>query len=533
MRRRTVTVSHVFETVYQRKRIDELWIVGYSARIRLLRSDIVRMIASDFMTYYRPSLCEMRVFLRHRGEKEAEPSAFDQVLNRLGIQHEKQHLATLGAYVDLSGVAFDVRVRKTLEAITNRAAVIYQPAFQVSTTISGTIVEIVGMPDFLIFDDDGYVIRDSKMSRHIDQDNHPEILLQVGLYGWLFEKACGTRPKGIQVHSGTNEIVDIPYDGGTSALRKLERLLALKQLPQEQYEPVGWSKCGGCGFNERCWAQAEAESDVALIPDVDQSLAKALHEIGVCTREELLTVFNVTSLSKLKRLVGSQQQKVGKKAERILLFADAMEKRQENILAVPAISPLPNYVMFDLEGMPPQFDELDRIYLWGMQVFGAKPTEFMPSVAGFGTNGDKEGWFSFLGNAERLFRDYGDLLFVHWAPYEKTYLDRYIKRYGDVDGIATRVKANLLDLLTVARDSVVLPVPSFSLKVIEKYVGYTRTQTAYGGDWSMAMFIEATETSDEAKRNELMGEILKYNSEDLEATWAVFQWLRAKRPQTT
>ena len=46
----------------------------------------------------------------------------------------------------------------------------------------------------------------------------------------------------------------------------------------------------------------------------------------------------------------------------------------------------------------------------------------------------------------------------------------------------------------------------------------------------MAMFIEAMETSDEAKRNELMGEILKYNREDLEATWAVFQWLRSKRP---
>jgi predicted RecB family nuclease len=115
--------------------------------------------------------------------------------------------------------------------------------------------------------------------------------------------------------------------------------------------------------------------------------------------------------------------------------------------------------------------------------------------------------------------------FVHWAPYEKTYLDEYINRYGDDDGIAARVKANLLDLLTVARDSVVLPVPSFSLKVIGKYVGYKRTREKHGGQWSMAMFIEATETSDEAKRNELMAEILKYNSEDLEATWAVFQWL--------
>ena len=134
------------------------------------------MIASDFMTYYRPSLCEMRGFLRQQGEKEAEPSAFEQVLSRLGVQHEKEHLATLGTYVDLSGVTLGERVLRTLEAITNRVTVIYQPAFQVNTTISGTDVEIVGMFDFLIFDGNGYLIRDSKMSRHIDDDSHPEIL---------------------------------------------------------------------------------------------------------------------------------------------------------------------------------------------------------------------------------------------------------------------------------------------------------------------------------------------------------------------
>jgi predicted RecB family nuclease len=44
----------------------------------------------------------------------------------------------------------------------------------------------------------------------------------------------------------------------------------------------------------------------------------------------------------------------------------------------------------------------------------------------------------------------------------------------------------------------------------------------------MATFIAATETSDEEKRKELMGKIVAYNKEDLEATWAVFQWLRGK-----
>jgi hypothetical protein len=113
---------------------------------------------------------------------------------------------------------------------------------------------------------------------------------------------------------------------------------------------------------------------------------------------------------------------------------------------------------------------------------------------------------------------------------ELTYLGRYIDRYGDPDGIAARVGANLLDLLTVTRNSVVLPLPSFSLKVVEDYVGFERKQTEYGGAWAMATFIETTETSDEEKRKELMGKILAYNKEDLEATWTVFVWLRSKVP---
>ena len=127
-------------------------------------------------------------------------------------------------------------------------------------------------------------------------------------------------------------------------------------------------------------------------------------------------------------------------------------------------------------------------------------------------------------------RLYGDAIpFVHWASYEKTHISQYIDRYGDPDGIAAHVKANLLDLLTVARDSVVLPLPSFSLKVIEKYIGYERTQAEYGGEWSMANFILATETSDEQLRAQIMEQILKYNDEDLKATWAVSAWLRGKK----
>lgn len=490
----------------------------------------MRLTASDFVSYHRPTRCDLRVFLRHRREEAAAPGPFDEVLRRLGLRHEKHHLATLGAFADVSDTSIHDQVKRTADAIASRVPLVYQAAFLVMEKIGDSEVEIVGVPDFLILDGDGYLIRDSKMARCIDEENHPEILFQVQLYGWLFEKSSGLAPKALQVHCGTGEIVNVPYDGGGVALAELQRLCALKRLTAEPYEPVGWSKCTGCGFNDRCWANAERNSDVALVYCVDQGLARTLHAQGIRSRSDLLANFDVASLSELKRQYGDREQRVGKTAERILNFADAMERKQETVFAPPSIPSHKNYVMFDLEGMPPHLDELDRIYLWGAQVFGQNPSDFMFALSGFGPDGDREGWLSFLANVKRVFEIHGDIPWVHWAPYERTYLRRYAARFGDIDGIASRLAANLLDLLTVTRESVVLPLPSFGLKIVEEYVGFKRKEAEYGGAWAMATFVEATETNDEGKRTELMDKIIAYNKEDLGATWAVFQWLKSKVP---
>ena len=169
----------------------------------------MRMTASDFVSYHRPTRCDLRVFLRHHREEEVAPGPYDEVLRRLGLRHEKNHLATLGAFADVSDASLHEQVKKTADAIAKKVPILYQPAFLANAVLGGTEVEIVGVPDFLILDGDGYLIRDSKMARRIDEANHPEILLQVQLYGWLFEKSCGAAPKGLQVHSGTGEIVSM------------------------------------------------------------------------------------------------------------------------------------------------------------------------------------------------------------------------------------------------------------------------------------------------------------------------------------
>ena len=489
---------------------------------------MLHLSPTNIASLYRPSPCERRALLRHRGEKEAEPSAYDEVLRRLGLRHEVCHVRTLGELIEIAALPRHERVKATLEAISERVPVVYQPVFIVRHKLLGAEVEIEGIPDLIVREGRGYIIRDVKMARRIDEEHHPEIILQLQLYGWLFEQSCGTPPKALQVWGGTNEMANIPYEGGKAALKELKRLLAVIQNGEERYEPVGWSKCGGCGFRDKCWAEAEARNDVALILGVDQGLARKLHELGIDSTPKLLADFDAAKLGQLKRPYGGRQQKVGKPAERILQRAEAMRERSEKVLLRPVLPAGPNWVMFDLEGMPPHLDDLEKVYLWGMQVFGERPSKYLASVADFGPDGDRDCWFDFLGNVKHLFEAYGDLCFVHWASYEETKLDLYSARYGDPDGTAARVKSKLFDLLKTTRDSMVLPLPSLSLKVVEEYIGFKRSQTEYGGDWSMAMFIEATEANDKKKREELMAAIEKYNEEDLQATWAVFQWLRSK-----
>ncbi|MGD0696524.1 MAG: TM0106 family RecB-like putative nuclease [Terriglobia bacterium] len=488
----------------------------------------MRLTASDIFGLHRPSECSLRVYLCQQGVKESEPSAFDQILKTLGERHELEHLATLGPCEDLSAVPADQRVRLTANAVRNRVPVIYQGELAFETTLGGVPVTIVGRPDFLILDGDGYLIRDSKLSQRVDEEHHIEITLQLQLYGWLYEQAVGAPAKRLQVHAGKGDIVDVPYDGGTAALAELARILALKRLGAEPYEPLGWTKCNGCGYYGRCWPQAEARQDVSLVMEVDQGLARALRAAGVASAQQLLARFDAKRLSDFKRPWGKGERKVGKSADRILLYAGVLAGGKERVLGPAVIPPHENYVMFDLEGMPPHLDELEKIYLWGMQVYGKRPSEFIGVTAGFGANGDREGWSGFLGAAARIFAEHGDVPFVHWHHYEKTHLKQYVDRYGDPDGHAARVLRNLLDLLPITKSAVALPLPSFSLKVVEKFVGFKRKKDEYGGDWAMAQFILATETEDKAERNARMAEILKYNEEDLAATWAVFGWLRNK-----
>lgn len=138
---------------------------------------------SYFYTLFRPSRCDLRLYLQQIGIEPSPPGPFEQVLFQLGQRHEKNHLSTFSVFSDLTNKP----PANTLEEIRKGSPVIYQGEFCTQIQIDGRMIEIVGIPDFIIKDGSGYFIRDCKIARHATEDRHPEIPRQLQIYGWLFE----------------------------------------------------------------------------------------------------------------------------------------------------------------------------------------------------------------------------------------------------------------------------------------------------------------------------------------------------------
>ena len=506
----------------------------------------MRFKATDVYDYFKPSECVRRVALRARGEEEQDTdTAFGELLRNLGHLHEESHLATLAGLVDLAELDPAERERATLQAIRASAPAIYQPRFRLELPLDGETLELVGEPDFLIRDAarGGYKIRDSKLARNVFSPRHRGIPAQLQIYGFLFERVVGKRPTELEVHAGDDDIVAVAYEGEKAVLETLRDHLAMRAADPAAYEPIGWTKCAGCGFEDRCRAEAEARQDPALLYRVNQNRAREFHRLGIRTIADIPKAVDDPALRDYF-WTGERKPRPKDFVAPLLRSAEAWISKPIRLDDAPELPTARNFAMLDLEGLPPYADELDRIYLWGVKVFGEKPSAYLPAQSGFGADGDCEGWFAFLELAARLFTEYGpDLPFVHWGPREDPHhrirqplrrpllplsrRERVGVRVAGV-GIAARLLSNLVDLLTVVRNSVssrFRATPSRWSKLRR----LPSPHTSANGTWSIAKYIEATETNDPAARAAIVSQILAYNEEDLDATWAVLKWLEKQR----
>lgn len=487
----------------------------------------VRVTASDIYDLLAGPGCERRVYLEAHGIPGAEPSPLQIMLMELGLEHEDRHRTQFETLADLSEGSFEQRAARTSEALSAQREPIYQGVLTSRyVTSNGSPVMLVGVPDFMIPEEETHRLRDTKTAVRVGAEDRPDITRQLQFYGFLYQRHTGRQPSGLEVVAGDGQLHEVETVGEQAISLLVDRIAELKRAGEEPPCDVKWSDRSSCPYFDHCWSQAVADGQLSIVPAMSRGAVERLRREGVDTLEKLIDRYDEASLADVEVRVGERKRRLGRRADDLLNAARSLVTGEVLVHSRLELLDSESVVLFDLEGTPGLVDDDAYIYLWGTSVIGAEPLQYEPVFASPEREADSQGWFAFLERARQIFETYGDIPWIHWASYERVQIEGHLERFGDRHGLGERVLENLVDLYRIVRDSVTLPVYSYNLKAVEEFVGFERTQAEFGGDWSIATWQEAIETSSKEKRETLLDELAAYNREDLEGMGAVYEYLR-------
>lgn len=114
-----------------------------------------------------------------------------------------------------------------------------------------------------------------------------------------------------------------------------------------------------------------------------------------------------------------------------------------------------------------------------------------------------------------------DPVIYHYHSFESTHLRKLAERHGLRPDVEPKLFDNLIDLHRVLKDSVVLPIHSYGLKAVAKWLGFRWTETEADAAMSMLWFDLWLRTGN----RDYLEWSIEYNEDDCRATEVVKEWL--------
>ena len=516
------------------QRLDDRWLIS--------ASDLVWQMQCDHHTRLR--MAELAGLLT---VESPEPDAALELVKERGLIHERAVLAQLrrehgdDAVVavpqpERSVAAYQEAAERTAALLRDGTPVVYQ-----AVLFDGTFV---GFADFLVRDDaltEGapggprYLPVDTKLARHAK----PGALLQLAAYAdQLARLGLPTHPH-VQVWLGTGEREDFPVDDLLPVVHRFRR-----QLVSRVFEPVTalpdptWgdarAACGLCGFHDYCADGREQARDLSLVANIRVDQRRRLREAGIATVEDLAAAsddqrppgIGLAAFARLRRQARLQCEQ--DEAADHAVTAEVVSDKGLALLPPPSAGD----VWFDMEGDPFADDGAGLEYLFGAVTDddGRPFTTFWAHSR----SQEKLAFERFIDWVVERRRTWPELHIYHYAPYERTALQRLSTSHGtreaEVDDLLRH--GVLVDLYAVVRGSIMVSQRSYSIKKLEPlYMDSERAGAVTSGGDSIVQYeqaLAARSSGDVAEWQRIKAEIGAYNETDCRSTRELDRWLRAR-----
>lgn len=340
------------------------------------------------------------------------------------------------------------------------------------------------------------------------------------------------------------------------AMPQMQRMLwELIQTLERQQAPevfISRQKCNLCHWYSSCYAIAQSQKHLSLLPGVTPVRYTQLQALNITTLESLAK----TSPTLLENLPGFDSEvacKIVIQAQAVLenrpLILPCQDKistieddattnetmvvsgiypklnslllspQQINYLSVnnshPDISlTAPIEFYFDIEAQP----DLNLDYLLGVLVVDRQTnTEQFYSFLAEKPEDEELIWQQFLD----LVWQYPDAPIYHFCVYESDTVKRLGKLYRTPHAVVQPILNRFVDVYEKLTQSVALPVESYALKAIARWLGFEWRNPEASGAKCIYWYDQWLRTGDRT----LLEKIQSYNEDDCRATRSVKDWL--------
>ncbi|MBW4539636.1 MAG: TM0106 family RecB-like putative nuclease [Myxacorys chilensis ATA2-1-KO14] len=374
---------------------------------------------------------------------------------------------------------------------------------------------LIKQPGYSVFGDWLYVPTDVKLSKRPKQEYQIIAAYHVMVLAAVQQEWCETA--WLQLRGRGLFEVDL-WEAVPRMQEIVDGCLAALRQAQEPEVFISRSRCSLCHWYSHCYAIAKSNHHLSLLPGVTQTRYAQLQALNLTTVEALAH----TSPTLLEPLAGFGRETAHNlvRQARSTLYNSALLDESlaygSGHFYAQSIPTAPIELYFDIEAEP----GLNLAYLHGILVVDRiKQTQTFHPLLAEAPDQEPIVWQQFLD----LVWAYPDAPIFHFCPYETQTVERLGKLYETPDELIRPLLSRFVDLHDRVTQTVTLPVESYALKHIARWIGFDWRDSTANGAQSIYWYAQWLETRD----RKYLDSILTYNEDDCRATYVVKEWLTA------
>jgi uncharacterized protein len=389
----------------------------------------------------------------------------------------------------------------------------------------------------------------------IELGKRPKLEYQVvaAFHGQVLGMVQGTTPERAWLLLRRKEMYEVDLAKVLPQMQQIftecVQTLAVPQAPEVF---ISRQRCSLCRWHTYCHSVAKSQQHLSLIPGVTPNRYRELQTIDLVTLEALASA-NLNDLANLRSfdskiahhlvlqaqsvlenrpIALSREQGAGSREQRknsqFTIDANATLREHNSRLVPPAgilpalpsfptpHSPLPTpiEIYFDIEAQP----ELNLDYMLGVFVVDRiQQTETFHSLLAETPSDEGRIWQQFLDIVGR----YPQAPIFHFFSYEVDTIKRLAQLYQTPPEQIRPIIDRCVDVYEQIAQSVVLPIESYALKAIARWIGFEWRDPQAHGSQCIYWYDRWLTTGDRS----FLAAIERYNEDDCRATLVVKDWL--------